>query len=270
MSKYIENINNDIQQIISKTSISGMERLNQSLTHHFNESGKMLRPLIMCLVNEDLKGEFVNIRNFALALELIHNYSLIHDDLPSMDNDDYRRNQLTVHKKFGEDTAILTGDFLLTKAFEVITTGGNYNPNLLKAIGKLAFNANEKGMIGGQFLDLNTEYLNNREKVLTMYSLKTSALFKSSFAIPGIINGLTDDKINILEELGDKFGLYFQIKDDLSDIEEDEKVNKITILKYIDKNEVNKLLEDLKEGIMDKLEMLNLEKTKELIIDLYE
>lgn len=270
MNKSLNIIKEDIHNIIKKTNIIGMEKLHQSLNHHFNESGKMLRPLFMILVNKDIGGNFENIRNFAVALELIHNYSLIHDDLPSIDNDDYRRNQLTVHKKFGEDVAILTGDFLLTKAFEISTINDKFNENTLKAIHTLAYNSNERGMVGGQYLDLNPSFLKDKENVLEMYKLKTSALFKTSFVIPGILNGLPKNELELLEDLGEKFGIYFQIKDDLSDIEEDKKVGKITILKYIEEDIVKEMLLDLREDIFNKLDKLNLKETKKLIIDLYE
>lgn len=271
-NKYTNVIDENISQIIAKTNIKGGELLYQGLAHHFSKKGKMLRPLLMMLVNEDLGGNNKTIEKFATSLELIHNYSLIHDDLPAMDNDDYRRGLLTVHKKFSEATAILTGDFLLTKAFEFVSSvnSPNIDLNYIKAINELAKNSNEHGMLGGQFKDLNLQYLSSFENLFNMYEGKTSALFKSSFKIPGIVLGKDQGFINKLDETGRLFGLYFQIKDDFDDREEDDLIGKITVFKFLAIDEVENLLDDLYNSLMLNLDKLSLYKTKELIVNLYE
>lgn len=269
METKLNKINQNIQDIIKETDIQGMEGLTNSLKHHFKVRGKMLRPLFMITVNEDLNGEFEYIERFATSLELIHNYSLIHDDLPSMDNDDYRRGELTVHKKYGEDNAILSGDYLLTKSFEYLLEVNNNTKTYLKGIYELSKNASNQGMLGGQFLDLNVDYLDSKDNIEKMYLLKTSALFVSSFAIPGIINDLSENDINILRKIGKDFGLLFQIFDDLSDIEEDENTGKITILKYLKDDSLEKEIHSLKNSLHENLEKLNLIKTKEIIDKLY-
>lgn len=271
-NKYTNVIDENISQIIAKTNIKGGELLYQGLAHHFSKRGKMLRPLLMMLVNVDLGGNVKIIEKFATSLELIHNYSLIHDDLPAMDNDDYRRGLLTIHKKFSEATAILTGDFLLTKAFEFVSSVSSHNIDLnyIKAINELAKNSNEHGMLGGQFKDLNLQYLSSFENLFSMYEGKTSALFKSSFKIPGILLGKDQDFINKLDEIGRLFGLYFQIKDDFDDREEDDLIGKTTVFKFLAIDEVESLLDDLYDSLILNLDELSLYKTKELIVSLYE
>lgn len=261
-----------ILEILNINDNYGVDKLYESGKYHFETKGKMLRPLIMISVNEDLGGEFHQIKPFAIALELIHNYSLIHDDLPAMDDDDYRRGKLTVHKKFDEGTAVLLGDYFLTKAFEVVTDFNsieNVTMGYLKGMNILAKNANDIGMIGGQVLDLNPEKLKSEEEVLKMYEYKTSALFKSSFTIPGVVQNIDSDEILILEKLGKNFGILFQILDDFSDIEEDQAEGKITILKYLDIEEAKEYTEFLFNKIMEDLESLNLDKTREILVDLY-
>lgn len=270
-NNYLDIIDSNIKNIIEQTNIPGVELLYKGAAHHFSKRGKMLRPLIMVLVNEDLDGDFERVQRFATSLELIHNYSLIHDDLPAMDNDDFRRGLPTVHKKFSEATAVLTGDFLLTKAFEYVTdTDKNIDTNYVKAINELAKNSNELGMLGGQFKDLNLEYLNSFENLYSMYQGKTSALFKSSFKIPAILLGKDQEFINSLDEIGRLFGLYFQIKDDLDDRREDDMIGKITIFKFLSLNEVKDLLDKLYQSLISNLDNLSLYKTKELIVNLYE
>lgn len=270
-NNYLDIINENIKEIIDQTNVAGVELLYKGSAHHFSKRGKMLRPLIMILVNEDLAGDFDTVQRFATSLELIHNYSLIHDDLPALDNDDYRRGLPTIHKKFSEATAVLTGDFLLTKAFEYVTNiREDININYVKAINELAKNSNELGMLGGQFRDLNIAYLSSLENLYDMYEGKTSALFKSSFKIPAILLGKNQEFINNLDEIGRLFGLYFQIRDDLDDRKEDELIGKITILKFLSIDEVESLLEELYQSLILNLDKLSLYKSKELIVNLYE
>ncbi len=256
---------------IKKDDNSGVELLYEGLDYYFTSKGKMLRPALMLSVNEDLGGDFQAIENFAIALELIHNYSLIHDDLPSMDNDDYRRGRLTLHKKFDEATAILIGDHLLTKAFEYASYPNNFVEASLqiKCINLLAQNANDFGMLGGQILDMNPSNLSSEEDILKMYEYKTSALFKSAFVIPGIIKNLEDVMLDSLDKVGKNFGILFQILDDISDREEDKKTGKITIFNFYDETEVEKYVEKLKSKIYNELDFLKLNTTRKFLKELY-
>lgn len=256
---------------IKKENNFGVELLYEGLDYYFSTQGKMLRPALMLSVNEDLGGRFEEIENFAIALELIHNYSLIHDDLPSMDNDDYRRGQLTLHKKYDEATAILIGDYLLTKAFEYASSQNNFVEASLqiKCINLLAKNSNDFGMLGGQILDMNPLNLNSEKDILKMYEYKTSALFKTAFIIPGIIRNLDDVMLDRLDKIGKNFGILFQILDDISDREEDEEIGKITIFKYYKEAEVEKYVEKLKSEIYNELDFLKLDSTREFLKELY-
>lgn len=267
----LDKINYNIDQIIENTNIDGIELLHDSLRHHFTKRGKNLRPLLMILVNEDLGGAFKNIERFATSLELIHNYSLIHDDLPAMDNDDYRRGLLTVHKKFSDAAAVLAGDFLITKAFEYLSDiDHEVSNNYIRAINELAQNANEKGMLGGQYMDLNSQFLKSKENLFSMYQGKTSALFKSSFKIPAILLNKEESIIDELDEIGKIFGLFFQIKDDFDDRKEDTEIGKITIFNFLSEDEVNDLLSNLYMSLIIKMDNLSLKNSKELIENLYE
>lgn len=256
---------------IEKDNNFGVELLYEVLDYYFSTQGKMLRPALMLSINEDLGGKFEEIKNFAIALELIHNYSLIHDDLPSMDNDDYRRGQLTLHKKYDEATAILIGDYLLTKAFEYASSPNNFVESSLqiKCINLLAKNANDFGMLGGQILDMNPLNLNSKKDILKMYEYKTSALFKSTFIIPGIIRNLDDVMLDRLDKIGKNFGILFQILDDISDREEDESIGKITIFEYYKEAELEKYIEKLKSEIYNELDFLKLYSTREFLKELY-
>lgn len=271
---YLDKIHEEIVSIekdINKNP--GVEFLYSSLKYYFSNKGKMLRPGFMITVNEDLGGDFDQIKNFGIALELIHNYSLIHDDLPAMDNDDYRRGQFTIHKKYDEATAILLGDFLLTKAFEyaslpIESIDNGYS--ILKCINVLSKNANDFGMLGGQIMDMNPENLSESSNILKMYEYKTSALFQSAFIIPGIINGLDDLNVEKLRKIGKYFGILFQILDDISDREEDEKIGKITILNFLNENEIQDIIQEFKEKINEDINSLKLKKTKEMMEEFYE
>lgn len=271
--EYIDKVKSNINSLLND-QIEGLELLNNSVKHHFRQHGKMLRPLIMLLISEDMNGREDLVLKFSTSLELIHNYSLIHDDLPAMDNDDYRRGNLTVHKKFGQAAAILTGDYLLTKAFENVTDINDIvieNPiKYIEAINELALNSNSKGMLGGQFKDLNTNYISDYSKLLSMYEDKTSALFKSAFKIPGILMGKSKDFIDGLDKIGSLFGIYFQIKDDISDRQKDMEIGKVTIFTFMTEDDINIKLESIYRDLLIELDKLELAKTKELIVGLYE
>lgn len=276
MNKYnskIEEIYNEILNTINIDNNPGIELLYESGKYHFSNKGKMLRPLIMISVNDDLGGTFDDIKPFAMALELIHNYSLVHDDLPGMDNDDYRRGQLTVHKKYDEGTAILVGDYFLTKAFEIVSNpryiNNNNLENVIKAINSLSKNANDKGMLGGQVMDLNPEELNSKNKILKMYEYKTSALFKSAFTIPGILLEKEQKELETLKILGRDFGILFQILDDISDRKEDIEEGKITILDFLDEELSKNLIDSLYKNVIVNLEKMNLYNTKKILEDIY-
>ena len=204
--------------------------------------GKRIRP-ILCL-STFLSSEEQNLNDdilyLSISLECIHTYSLIHDDLPSMDNDDYRRNLPSCHKKFGENIAILTGDALNSYAFFLLSKINHHK--ISQIIHVLHKGAGLNGMISGQMYDILSEgKFNHKEKILyDIYNKKTAALITTSLILGAILNGnFTDKQINLLEQYGQKLGFLFQLKDDILDIEgemevigktpgKDEKAQKLT------------------------------------------
>ena len=199
--------------------------LHQAMHYSIFAGGKRLRP-ILAMVSFELSGGTGNaILPAACALELIHTYSLIHDDLPSMDDDDLRRGKPTSHKVFGEGMAILAGDALHALAFELLSK--TKNPKL---ISEIAHEIGTYGMVGGQAADLQAEGKKvSISQVNFIHSHKTGALMKASVRAGAILGGATGEKLKSLTSYGEKFGLAFQIIDDILDATgKDEKLGKRT------------------------------------------
>lgn len=192
--------------------------------------GKRLRPILLLMVLELFDKKIDLGLPIAVAIEMIHSYSLVHDDLPALDNDDYRRGKLTTHKKFGEAEAILIGDALLTHSFSVITdeTKGVASDKLIKIIGMVSRYAGINGMIGGQTVDIESEKKKvSLETLKYIHENKTGKLIKLPVEIGAIISEATEEEYKALENYADGIGLAFQIKDDILDIEGDfEKIGK--------------------------------------------
>lgn len=191
------------------------EILHRAMRYSVFSGGKRLRPIIVLCVSEIFNLEIKKVLPVACGIELIHNFSLIHDDLPAMDNDDYRRGMPTCHKKFGEGIAILAGDALLTLAFEFISKTGN-----IKLIKDIAKSIGSEGMAGGQALDLiyKGEKLEKKEKKNLDY-LKTGKLFKICFEVPFYFKKIEGKKKEKIEKVAKNFGIAFQIRDDIEDRE---------------------------------------------------
>jgi len=181
--------------------------------------GKRLRPILAYLTGElnDTEAEYID--TLASSLELIHCYSLIHDDLPAMDDDELRRGNLTTHKKFDEATAILAGDALQPLAFEFISTIKTSDRNKVQMISSLSEACGYLGMVGGQIKDINSNQIKDVESLDSMHSEKTGRLIQASIETAGILSGLSASDIESLKEYGGKIGLAFQIQDDIIDIE---------------------------------------------------
>ncbi|MBE6732659.1 MAG: polyprenyl synthetase family protein [Ruminococcaceae bacterium] len=185
--------------------------------------GKRIRPAILAEFYHLCGGEDDCAMNFAAAIEMIHTYSLIHDDLPCMDDDDFRRGKPSCHKQFGETTALLAGDALLTEAFNIASkTIGIPEDRVVKALGVLASLSGVAGMIGGQVIDLKgeKEELSVQEK-LEMYRLKTAALIKAAAQIGCILAGADESYETAAINYGENLGLAFQLVDDILDCEGD-------------------------------------------------
>lgn len=202
-------------------------RLKESMVYSAEAGGKMLRPILLAASYEMFSKDINKILSIGVALEMIHTYSLIHDDLPSMDNDDYRRGKLTNHKVFDEATAILAGDALLTYSFEIISTDPYLtDKQKIEIIKLLSSSSGAKGMVGGQILDLEAENhpveLHELEKIHTM---KTGELLKFAIYSGAYLGNATNEQLNHLREFAYYLGLIFQVQDDILDVTGD--VNKI-------------------------------------------
>ena len=197
------------------------ERLSEGMEYAVMNGGKRIRPVIMYIICDLFEKEYKYIEDIALALEFIHCYSLVHDDLPAMDDDMYRRGKLTTHIKYDEATAILVGDALLTEAFNVISDSKNIkDKNKVQIIRKLSEYAGFYGMIGGQYLDIESE--NKEVSIETLeyiHTHKTGKLLTASVELPLIALDIEDEKIEKLIEYSKLIGIVFQIKDDILDIE---------------------------------------------------
>jgi geranylgeranyl diphosphate synthase type II len=198
------------------------EKIYEAMRYSLLAGGKRLRP-ILCLASCELCGGTVEMAMpTACALEMIHTMSLIHDDLPAMDNDDYRRGRLTNHKVYGENIAILAGDGLLTYAFELIATQTPKVPaeRVLKVIASLGHAVAATGLVGGQVVDLESEGLQNLslETLNFIHSHKTGALLKTSVLSGALLTGAKDNVLQRLSLYARNIGLAFQIVDDVLDV----------------------------------------------------
>ena len=201
----------------------------ESMRYSIFAGGKRLRPLLLMAAVEALGKQGENYLNIACGMEMIHTYSLIHDDLPAMDNDDYRRGKLTNHKVYDEAIAILAGDALLTLSFEVMLAQKDVQPQTLVAVvAEIAKAAGPSGMFGGQVLDMQSEGQNiPLEKLQLMHNAKTGALFTAAIKAGGMIAGANPKQLEMLVQFSKFYGLAFQITDDILDaVGEQEKIGK--------------------------------------------
>jgi len=198
-------------------------QLHQAMQYAVLGGGKRLRPLLVYASGSCFNAKHNNLDAPAVAIELIHCYSLVHDDLPSMDDDDLRRGQATCHKAFDRATAILAGDALQSLAFEILTLHSKNIANelRLKMINVLTKASGSLGMAGGQALDLAAENKTlTKQQLENIHKLKTGALIKASIQLGALTAGCDDSKIlNLIDAFAEKIGLAFQIQDDILDIE---------------------------------------------------
>ncbi len=191
-----------------------------AMSYSLFAGGKRLRPIIMLLVCDMLGGNEKEALPFACALEMIHTYSLIHDDLPAMDNDDLRRGKPTNHKVFGEALAILAGDSLLNMAFEITSSAETKAPKkTLRAIKELSRASGALGMIGGQVIDIESENKEiSHDVLLKLHSLKTGAIIRAAGIIGAVLSGASEEEIKAVDGFCLNLGLAFQIQDDILDV----------------------------------------------------
>lgn len=216
LEKYQQRINRLLAEYLSSSVLS--EPLYEAMRYSVLSGGKRLRPLLVYLLGEALGLPLEKLDQSACAVELIHAYSLIHDDLPMMDNDDWRRGKPSCHKVFGEAIALLAGDALQALAFEVLLKAPLLPSKTLAMISTLTSAAGPNGMVGGQAMEFSglTRPL-NREKLEVIYRLKTGALFSASLELAGIVADVSSDVLVVLTRLGHAIGLVYQLQDDISD-----------------------------------------------------
>lgn len=223
LDEYVSITENGLKRYLKIEEVP-QKKVFEAMGYSLFAGGKRLRPSIMMMTAKMLGKNPEIVLPFACAMEMIHTYSLIHDDLPAMDNDDLRRGKPTNHKVFGEATAILAGDGLLTKAFEVAS---NYNEegvlpkDVLRAIKVLSNSAGADGMIGGQMIDIES-HNEDLELLRHLHSLKTGAIIRASGVIGAILSGADEAQIKAIDDYCYNLGIAFQIQDDILDVLGDE------------------------------------------------
>lgn len=200
-------------------------KLSDAMKYSLMAGGKRLRPVLLMAAADAVGANGDDFVTTGAAIEMIHTYSLIHDDLPAMDNDDYRRGKLTNHKVYGDGIAILAGDGLLTLAFEVMLRQKNASAEkLTQVVKEMSIAAGPNGMVGGQAIDLLSEGKSiSMEELKEMHMGKTGALFRAAIRSGAILGGANQKQLDALTLYAEKFGLAFQITDDILDVEGDER-----------------------------------------------
>jgi farnesyl diphosphate synthase/geranylgeranyl diphosphate synthase type II len=206
----------------------GIPGFQAALDYALQSGGKRIRPQLLFAAGYSVTGDLAEdtyLSHPACAIELIHTYSLIHDDLPAMDDDDLRRGKPTLHKAYDEATAILVGDGLQARAFELIADAPGLSPEQKVTIIKvLAEAAGLQGMVGGQYIDISSTGKDlTLEQLQAMHALKTGALIRAALAMGGIAAGASEEQLAALDEYGRHIGLAFQVVDDILDVEGDTK-----------------------------------------------
>lgn len=250
------------------------KKLYEAMAYSINIGGKRIRPLLMLITYSLYKNDYNNIMPMASSIEMIHTYSLIHDDLPCMDDDDLRRGKLCNHKVFGEGIALLAGDALLNEAFNCMLKCDVDSNLKLEAISIISKAASAEGMIGGQIVDILSENKKiSHDELHYMHNKKTGELIKASILTGAVLGGANKSHIKILMNYGDSLGLAFQIKDDILDVEGDKNKlgknihmdnNKTTFVTLYGLDKCKEIMADLTDKCYKLLDSLQLE-NKDLI-----
>jgi geranylgeranyl diphosphate synthase type II len=230
LSEYAKLVNARLEELVPEMAEGAYEDgsrpwlVNNAMRYSLMAGGKRLRPAMLMAAVEMLGGDMTIALDFGCAVEMIHTYSLIHDDLPGMDNDSLRRGRPTSHVVFGEGQAILAGDGLLNNAFEMMLSAAagaeSGHRALLRAVGEVAVGAGAKGMIGGQCMDLycERESVSGARELEYIHINKTARMFMHPLRAAGFIAGASDAEIAALTEYGRAFGILFQATDDILDV----------------------------------------------------
>lgn len=260
-------------KVLVPEKLSSQPSIQKAMEYSLMAGGKRIRPILALAVTDMLNGSRTEIMPYAGAIELIHTYSLIHDDLPCMDNDDFRRGKPTNHKVFGEALAVLAGDGLLNLAFEIMLMDVVKDRNNCFAKAEtarvIAESAGISGMIGGQVIDMEAESRDiSYEELCNMHKKKTGALIKASVLAPAILLNTKKDILSKLEVYADNIGLAFQIKDDILDYEgtseivgksvgSDKKNNKATFVSKLGIEKAKVFLKNSVENAVEALKTIN-------------
>ena len=272
LQQKVEHINDVLEKFLPAEE--GQQRIIfEAMNYSVRAGGKRLRPILMEETYHMFGGNSAVIEPFMAAIEMIHTYSLVHDDLPAMDNDEYRRGKKTTHAVYGEAMGILAGDALLNLAYETAAKAFDMevaDTRVARAFAVLAKKAGVYGMVGGQVVDVESEKSDDcpitREKLDFIYRLKTGALIESSMMIGAILAGASSDEVSRVEQIAAKLGLAFQIQDDVLDVTStlevlgkpvgsDEKNNKATYVTFegLDKavSDVERISKEAEEQLDD-------------------
>lgn len=280
LKKYIEIVERELKKYIKQDKCPEYI-LNESMEYSLLAGGKRLRPILIMTSYSLFKSDVEKSYKFAVAMEMVHTFSLIHDDLPGIDNDDYRRGKLTNHKKYNEATAILAGDALLNKAYNILIEDISNSENgerqrKINALYELSYGIDR--MIAGEYVD--TEYEGKQissEYLEYMHENKTGALIKASLRIGAILAGASNSDIEKLSQYAEKIGLAFQIKDDIlaevgnqeelgKPVGNDRERGKCTYVTKYGLDKAQKMLDDI---TIEAIEIIkNYNKNSEFLVDL--
>ena len=256
MNIRLKDIDSEINNIFKSSNISLENNFLDMLKYPLEAGGKRLRPILTCLACELFNGDYKKALIPAVSLELIHTYSLVHDDLPAMDNDDLRRGKPTTHVKYGEANAILVGDGLLTHSFEILSNANVNDKTLRKLLYEISYAAGVSGMVMGQFIDLYYEERDiDFEMLKILHSKKTGAMIRGAVRVGAIASEKENINLENITKYGEAIGLAFQIQDDILDVISDNE----TLGKTVGKDE--------KEGKLTYVKQFGLEGAKEKAIE---
>ena len=267
----VKEIEDSLQNYLPKQN--GYQKIiMEAMGYSLLAGGKRLRPMLMKETYTLFGGHSKAIEPFMAAIEMIHTYSLVHDDLPAMDNDEYRRGRKTTHVVYGEDMAILAGDALLNYAFETAVKAFVLEPEDSLIIGNALRVLGEKagiyGMLGGQVIDVKeTGHAVSKDVLDTIYELKTGALIEASMMIGAILGGASQEEVKTVERIASLVGLAFQVQDDILDvistqeelgkpIHSDEKNEKTTYVTLLGIDDAKKVVEEKSEEAISLLRTL--------------
>ncbi|WP_295157306.1 polyprenyl synthetase family protein [uncultured Brachyspira sp.] len=281
MNIRLEEIDNTLENIFDKSSIELENSFIEMLKYPLNAGGKRLRPILTFLACELFNGDYKKAMMPALALELIHTYSLVHDDLPAMDNDDLRRGKPTAHIKYGEANAILIGDGLLTYAFQLLSKTDVKDSILRKLLFELSYAAGINGMVMGQFIDLYYEEKDiNFDMLKILHSKKTGAMIRGAVRLGAIASeNINENDMENITNYGEAVGLAFQIQDDILDVisdnetlgktvGKDEKDGKLTYVKQLGLEGAKKEAQKVIEKSIEYLKPYKESEAKNILIEL--